>query len=506
MTATKRFLSGSAASWARIIVTLIAQVVTVPIFLSHWSVPEYGCWLIIQTVLSLSSIFSMGHQNYLGFEFLKIGENQPRKLSLLFYSSIPFAIILSFVEFIAVIILIYAGALDSVFDPQKNMDEHLLKASFLALIMYSFYWIVATSVSALAGRVVATYGYYPRMAWWAVLIAIFDTTAAAVSVMLGASLGSTVKILILVNFVVNIPVFVELFRIFKKNDLAPVMPDWSLGMKIMMESCVLAISSLFDLLRQQGVRVFLSSLVGLVEMTAFSTIKTLSNVALQGIGTITNPMMPELMRYLRNKDQSRLVGSIAFVWLLSLIIMGTCLVALQSIMPIVFALWTRGKIQYDSNLFALFSVGLLIFSTSRPAAAIIQGNNLLKTQIVNSTIVGVICIGGIVILTSTYGIVGAGLALLLAEVVSTILLVFYAQKWLQSVYLVWPWHLFYMALVSLAVTSVAIFSISILPKQSNLILVLSTIFNLCVGRYFFRFFPFDVATKVRGILFPLLGK
>lgn len=504
MTATKRFLSGSLALWAKIIVTLIAQVVTVPIFLSHWSVEQYGCWLIIQTVISLSSIFSMGHQNYLSFEFLKIGENQPVKLSLLFYSSIPFAIILSFIEFIAILILIYSGLLDSVFDPQKNMDEHLLKASYLALILYSFYWIIATSVSGLAGRVVATYGYFPRMAWWAVLIAIFDTTTAAVSVTLGASLVSTVKVLILVNFVVNIPVFVQLFRIFKEQDLTPVMPNWSLGIKMMINSIPLAISSVFDLLRQQGVRVFLSSLVGLVEMTAFSTIKTLSNVTLQGIGTITNPMMPELMRFLRNKDQPRLVGSIAFVWLLSVIVMGTCLVALQGIMPTVFGLWTRGKIQYNPTLFALFSLALLIFSISRPAAAIIQGNNLLRNQLINSTTVGVISIGVVVVLTPIYGIIGAGFALLFAEVASAILFIYYAQKWLESASLIWPWHLFYMALLSLALTTIAIFSISILPTHSTLILFLSTIFNLYIGKYFFKFFPFDVAAKVRGMLFSFI--
>jgi len=506
MTATKRFLSGSAASWARIIITFIAQIVTVPVFLSHWSVDEYGCWLIIQTILSLSSIFSIGHQNYLGFEFLKIGQNEPSKISLFFYSSIPFAIILCSIEFLIVVILIYSGVLDSVFDPKKNMDEHLLKTCFLGLIVYSFYWLVATSISALAGRVVATYGYSPRMAWWAVLIGIFDTAASVISVMFGANLLSAIIILVLVNFAVNIPVFVDLYSIFKKHDLTPVKPNLALGMRMTINSIALAISSIFDFLRQQGVRVFLSSLVGLAEMTAFSSIKTLSNAALQGVGTITNPMMPELMRYLHNKDQPKLVGSIAFVWLLSVIVMGPCLVALQGIMPSVFVLWTRGKIQYNPFLFAFFSVGLLIFSISRPAVAIIQGNNHLRTQLINSTIVGVVCIGGILILTLIYGIVGAGFALLLAEVLSALLFIFYAQKWLKTVGLIWPWDIFYMTLLSVTLTSSAIFSISSLPSQANLILLLSITVNLFFGKYFFRFFPVDVVDKVRGALFSFIGK
>jgi O-antigen/teichoic acid export membrane protein len=427
-------------------------------------------------------------------------------LSLLFYSSVPFAVGLCFLEFLTILILIYSGVMNGLFDPQNAMDTHLLDENLMALIIYSFYWLIATSVSGLAGRLVTPFGYFPRFAWWGVLIATFAALTSAISVSLGANLLTTVIVLVLVDFIVNIPVFIDLWNICKKHDLIPVRPDWVLGLKIMIHSIALATSSVFDLLRQQGIRVFLSSLVGVVEMTAFSTMRTLSNVTLQGIGTITNPMMPEIMQYLRNRDQQRLVSSMGFVWLLSVIMLAPCMVLFQWIMPKIFVFWTRGKIGYDPGLFALFSMALLIFAIARPAAAILQGNNLLRKQVVISFIIGVIGVGGVVLLASTFGIKGAGFSLLLAEVVSTILNVFSAQKWLRSNGLLWPWELFNVTLASIILSSIAITMIVILPSYSVLILMISTILNSLILIPFVRYLPDVAIVMMKKTLFRYAGK
>jgi len=88
MSALHRFLSASAASWAKILLTVATQVLLVPLFLSHWSVEEYGCWLIIQTIMSIGSLMSNGFQTYTGYEFLKIGARKPQESRKLFYSAL----------------------------------------------------------------------------------------------------------------------------------------------------------------------------------------------------------------------------------------------------------------------------------------------------------------------------------------------------------------------------------------------------------------------------------
>ena len=51
--------SARAASWARILLTVFSQVLLVPVFLGHWSVEEYGCWLIVQTIVGLAQLLAV---------------------------------------------------------------------------------------------------------------------------------------------------------------------------------------------------------------------------------------------------------------------------------------------------------------------------------------------------------------------------------------------------------------------------------------------------------------
>src|SRR6202051_633928 len=113
MSTLHRFLSASAAGWVKILLTIVSQLVLVPIFLGHWSVEEYGCWLIIQSMVSLSSIVSAGHQNFVGFEFLKVGDKRPDQFRVLFFSAVPWVLLIALFELLVLVGLIYLGFMRS---------------------------------------------------------------------------------------------------------------------------------------------------------------------------------------------------------------------------------------------------------------------------------------------------------------------------------------------------------------------------------------------------------
>ena len=89
MTTIRRLTSASLASWLRIGITLFAQIFLLPVYLSYWDKKIYGIWLAIQAAISLATLADGAHQNYLGFEFLKIGEEDTLLLSKVFSASMP---------------------------------------------------------------------------------------------------------------------------------------------------------------------------------------------------------------------------------------------------------------------------------------------------------------------------------------------------------------------------------------------------------------------------------
>ncbi|MDB6083582.1 MAG: putative Polysaccharide biosynthesis protein [Gammaproteobacteria bacterium] len=499
MSTLQRFLSASAAGWAKIFLTAGSQLVLVPIFLGHWSVEEYGCWLVIQTIVSLSSIMSAGHQNFVGFEFLKVGDKRPDEFRVLFYSAVPWVLLIAALELLVLVGLIYLGLMRSTFDPHRSLSEGLLHQAFGSLLLYSVAALI-TSVGGLAGRAVAPYGYFPRMTWWQTYLGVVGAITSGVAVAAGADLLQTSICTVLVGIAFNIPIHLDLWRMFRRHGIHPVRPDRSTGFRNFSRSVAIALTTVLDIFRQQGVRVLLSSTIGISGMTAFATTRTMSNLSLQGIGTITAPVMPEIMRFLRERDAERTNAIIGFVWALAVVTLAPVLIVFQWIMPVVYHYWTRGKIGFNPMLFGLFSISLLIFALARPLIAILQGNNLLKVQLYISIGNSVIAVAGILLFSGIFGVSGAATALLIAELAATILSAFYAKQWLERNGIRFPWELLYVALTSIAVAAIAILSMVMFQTEVTPILVVSMVVNCFIAVAYYRRLPPLAVAKMRGLL------
>jgi O-antigen/teichoic acid export membrane protein len=507
MSSLNRFLSASAASWSRILFTIATQVLLVPVFLGHWTVEEYGCWLIIQTLVTVAQLLSTGHQTFVGYEFLKIGDNQQKQMRLLFYSALPYVLIIAVFELFGLLALIRLGFVTASFDPNQSMDRGVLHQAIWSLVLYSLYWVLGSG-GALASRAVAPYGHFARMAWWATFVAFAQAAVSGAAVAAGADLLQTVVCVLLAGIIANIPFYIDVWRLFRRYGIFPVRPDWRFGLRNAGYSLALSLSSVLDLSRQQGVRIFLGAIIGVTEMTAFSTTRTMSNLSLQGIGTITNPIMPEIMRFLRERDADRTNATVGFVWFFTVILLAPILIIFQCLMPAVFHIWTRGKIAFNPMLFGLFSISLLVFSLARPSVAVLQGNNLLKVQLWISILVSVIAVGGILLLTSAFGVSGAATALLFAELAGTVLAIRFAWIWLTENKIGFPWRLFAVSLCSIGVTTVAIFAMIYLPRAILPIAGLSLTLCLVTALAFLRQLPPVAAHRMRSFLtrLPLFGR
>jgi O-antigen/teichoic acid export membrane protein len=265
---------------------------------------------------------------------------------------------------------------------------------------------------------------------------------------------------------------------------------------------LVALGSVLDISRQQGVRIFLGALVGVTQMTAFSTMRTMSNLSLQGIGTVTNPIMPEIMRFLREKDSARTGATVGFVWFLAVILLSPVLIGFQWLMPIVYHVWTRGKITFDPALFGIFSITLLVFSIARPPMAVLQGNNLLKVQLAISITVSAVAVGGICLFAAKFGLIGAALCLLAAELLGTILAIWFAWKWLERNGIGFPWGPFRVCVASIAIASVTVVAMTKFPGLMLPIILVSMALNIGLAALFL----FQMPPLVRGRMGTLLKR
>ena len=469
MSVVKRVVSGSLASWMRIVVTIFSQIIAVPIYLHYWSVETYGAWILVQSIVSFMTIFDVAHHNYLGNEFLKIGKQKPQEIANVFSSGVVVAFIVSIVFFILVCILTFSGTISR----WVGIDAATAQPFENSLLLTCGTGVLTVTFTGLLSRALNPYGYFPLSAWSGVLFAIASTAASVAAVYFGANLvGATVATSI-VLFVCHSTLTVVLFRIARKEKLISTKLDMGRAFSRFYASLVLGVQYGLEMLRQQGVRLILLPLSGMAQMIAFSTMRTGANLALQGLGTITAPLMPELMAFLINRDQPRTESAFSVIWLMLCVVLVPAVLMVQYLAPTLFPLWTQGKIAFDPVLFALLSMTVLVFALAQPAIAVVNGNNLIREQFLISMVATLITVAGIYLLVPRMGVKGAAVALLTGESVTLYLYVHAAKKWLASVAMRWPTAAFVNASLSLLVTACGMACIIIFPDYAVLGLALA---------------------------------
>ena len=461
MSTATRIFSGSVASWAQIAVTMAAQIALVPIYLSHWNLLTYGIWLAIQSLVSLISTIDFGHQEFLAYEFLRVGNNNRNELGKYLWSGILVGVMISIIQIAITIIIINTSLLSKLLDKDNS---YLIKEAGIILILQMLAWLISTSITGLLFRVLAPFGYFPRMVWWNLFGSIITTIVPLLTVVSGGGLLITGTLMTCAGILVSIPIYLDLFKLVRKENIVFHSPDIKLGFNNFLKSLAISGKEILENIRQQGARLVLAPLAGATGLAAFSTMRTGSNVALQGLRTIINPLMPELMRFLHHRDQQRSEAAFSTVWLVLIALMAPGVVILQAFVEPFYNIWTRGQVAFNPLLFSVLSASVLIYAIAQPAMAVVKGNNLLRAQVLLSALAAFTVIGGIFLLVPIVGIVGSGFALLVAELAATVGYKIIAKKWLHNNGLKWPSELFNIATVSIVISIISMYTLILFPQ------------------------------------------
>jgi len=475
MSTAGRLISGSVASWAQIGVTMAAQIILVPVYLSHWDVKTYGIWLAIQGIMSALSMLDLGYQTYMGFEFLRLGPKNIPDLCKSLWSAIVFGVLIALAQIFLVCVFTFTDILPFLLGENRTDDFELLRGAGIVLILQGITWLFLMTIPGLMVRVLAAFGYYPRMAWWSFLYAIMVAVAPLIAVVMGADLLGAGIALTCAAFGYGVLFYIDLLSLLKKERIKLIKPSLKLGYSNFRLSLPLLGKSLFENVRQQGVRLVLAPLAGPVGLAAFSTMRTGANVALQGLNTIINPLLPDLMRFLHDRDQPRSEAAFSTIWIVIVAFLAPGVVMLQMFIEPFYVYWTQGKIEFDPLLFAFLSLGVLVYAVVQPAMAVVIGNNLTKVQFMIAAIAGVILFAVLSALVPIIGIIGAAIALLLAEIVAAVFYKVHAQRWLRANQLMWPKKAFGVSIVSVAIATVALGFIIFMPQIKWLIFAISMI-------------------------------
>ncbi len=82
----------------------------------------------------------------------------------------------------------YTGILAFLLGAAGTEPVDLVRSAGFALIFQGILWLIQVTIGGLMVRVLAAFGYYPRMAWWAFSYAIIAAVSPLTAVVMGADL------------------------------------------------------------------------------------------------------------------------------------------------------------------------------------------------------------------------------------------------------------------------------------------------------------------------------
>jgi len=469
MSTASRIISGTISSWLRIFFIFLNQITLVPIYISTWGVGNYGIWLAIQAVISILSTFDNGHLEFLGNKFLQSGKSKSYEIATNLWAGFKICIIIGVIELITIIFLIVTNSLNFLIDEKFSFEAEII------LIVFCFISIINGTLGGLLIRALSAFGYYPRLNWWGVLHSIIIFIIPIIAILFNADFFLTTLLLAISIFIYNLFLYQDMIKLIKKENIWYCKTSLKIGWNNFIRSLILSAKSLLENARQQGIRIILAPLAGMTGLVAFTTMRTGANVALQGLSTITNPLMPELMNFLNKKDQLRAEISFGTVWLILVAFLAPAVVIIQTVIEPLFLIWTREEIVFNPYLFALLSMDVLVFAAAQPAFAIIIGNNLLKEQLTLSLIAALTVIAGLLFFIPKIGIISAGIVLLIAQIQSAGFSVFLAKKWLRKNDMKWPKKTANKAFFAILISGTSMFLLNEIPKYKWFILFIAII-------------------------------
>lgn len=482
MSTAGRLISGSAAAWARIIITVISQVVLVPIYLSYWSPETYGVWIAIQSLVIMLTLFDLGHHTYVGYELLRLVRTDMVKFCKYLWSAILIGIFVALFELVVILALVYFTIVPLlVGETVEGMESNLATDAGYVLLFAGINWVATSAFTGYFVRCLEAFGHHARLAWWGVVHLIMSTLLPAIAVVKGASFFYAGVVLLIGSIAFYIPIYFDMHRLMRRERVFFIKPSWQIGTQNFLRSTGVTGKLILENLRQQGVRLILAPISGAVALAAFSTMRTGANVALQGLNSIINPLMPDLMRFLHARDQVRSEAGFGTIWVVVVGLISPAVIFLQSIAPPLFGLWTKGRIDFDPLLFACLSMSVLIYAVAQPAIAVVTGNNLMRPQLALSGISAGIVVMLVIVLVPLIGLPGAGVALVVSESAAAVGYVLTARSWLRANELRWPTKSFNKAVISVSISSLSMFGIALLPSFTWIIAGLGIV--LCIANF-----------------------
>jgi O-antigen/teichoic acid export membrane protein len=421
----KRLMAGLGLSTGIIIVTLIGQIVAIPVYLINWGAQIYGEWLTLTNLVATLSILNLGVQSYVSnlliAHFVK-GELE--KGTRILHAALRLYIVLCGIALIATLILVFSpGVLVWL---QIKSTPHIQ-----ARVIFGIQGILAT-YAILGGLLLSLFRVIqqlPRQLGYGLIEKILFIFAPVTVAAFG---GYPIHAMLIMGLLIAIVACIEIWDVNRRSpySIGISQSTWKESVSLVVPSLMFFLVSIAATILLTGMTVVISSTIGAVAVAVFSTTLMLTNFMRVIVNQGLNVLWPEITASAARQDDPgrllrwhkltlKLVGMLILVSAAGISLLG----------PDILAIWTRGRIAVDLWLNLLLVIYLIIQAPALVSGVFGLATNrqweMSKIQIV-TTLISILMA---VLLVTRLGVRGVAIALIGGQVVGSLWIMKAVCRW-----------------------------------------------------------------------------
>jgi len=392
-------------------VTVLVQLINVPVMLRVWGPELFGEWLVLSAVPTYLLLSDLGFGNVAGTDMtlrVHAGDREGARETL----QSTLALVLSTTLLLALVVGLLLAFL-----PLRSLLHLRVMSNAQAratLLLLSINCLMLLQWSVLLAGFRAT-GRYARGMMYVNAIRIVE----GCGVFLVLAIGVTPQFL--AAYMLAVTALGTLWLLFENHRLTPWLPlglryaRWTRIRQLARPAFAYMAFPACAALSTQGMTLVVGLTLGPLAVAVFNPMRTLSRIALQVTDALKNSAWPELSASFGRNDLAFARRLHRGVFQASFLLAGIILVALYATGPWLFALWTHGRITLDLAAFHVLLLVVLANSMWNASSSVAMSVNRHESMSASYLALSVLSIALAVVLAHPLGLSGVAWGMFLAD-------------------------------------------------------------------------------------------
>ena len=413
-----RIIKGIGANSFGMLITIVIQLVSLPLFLHFWDLETYGKWLILSAVPAYLSMADVGIVTSAGNRMtMAMGRKDELEANQIFQSAQAFMAYVCVILALLVLPLILLAPLPWF----ENVDQRIALAAMSSGVLIALFG----GLSEVAFKATQRYafgmmlGTYVRLGEWLGTILGLVLVGNFASVALGGFLMR------LIGCLVGMVLVNKNSHVLRWGVKFAQLDEIKTILKPAISFMAFPLANAFSF---QGTTILVGAMFGPVLIALFNTYRTIARVAVQITAILSHALWPEFSRLFGQGDiegiqrlylRTSLLGAIQAI-LLSLM--------LYFLAPWLLMIWTHATIKFVPELMALMLVYALIVGVWHIPRVLLASTNQHVNLAYWALFVGILSVGLSWLLGHIFDLSGVVIAMIISELLIGLVCIFLANS------------------------------------------------------------------------------